>query len=57
MRFKLAYNLLLFLRDNLGKIRYYRQNEPAQKLIWNGVEINILDNELNSFLNLLYQSN
>ena len=55
MRFKLACSLPLFLRENLNKIGYYGQNEPAQKLIWDRVEINIPDNELNSFLNLLYQ--
>ena len=54
-RFQLACSLPLFHRDILRQIRSFGQNTPAQDMLWQNTELEISDNDLRQFLQLLYQ--
>jgi len=55
-RFQLAKSSPLFKMQYFKKIGSYRLNQEVPNLLWNNVDLCFKDTELNSFMNLLYQS-
>ena len=55
--FELAYSLLLFEYENLKKIGSYSMNADTQSLLWDNIDLNFNNNNLNSFISLLHQPN